>query len=146
MKCLLQQISGAQKKLQASQLFALLSLGCLVGAEKGLSLSMDNQKIQSYSIDAKNRLVGRGRGKLHPNQVTQCPYFLLLLQRTSFLTVHNTLLGGAEMCPGLQQNKRRMGKALILLCYCMRKLLANAKERALLLTQVIPQGISVCKV
>lgn len=39
-----------------------------------------------------------------------------------------------------------MGKALILLCYCMRKLLAKAKEWALLLIQVIPWGISSCKV
>lgn len=41
-QCLLQQISGAQKKLQASQLFAHFSLMCLVGAWKDLSLSMDN--------------------------------------------------------------------------------------------------------
>lgn len=81
-QCLLQQISEIQRKLQASQLFACLSLRCLVGAEEDLSLSMDNQKIWNYGTDAKNGAVGRGRGKLHLKQPTWCPHFLLLLQRT----------------------------------------------------------------
>lgn len=66
---------------------------CVAGAGEGLSPSTDKQKIRNDGTDAKNRVVGRGRGKLHPKQPTRCPYFLLLLQRTSFITVHNTLLG-----------------------------------------------------
>lgn len=44
---LLRQIPGIQEKLQESQLFAHLSLRHLAGAWKGLSLSIDNQKIQN---------------------------------------------------------------------------------------------------
>lgn len=71
---------------------------CVAGAGEGLSPSTDKQKIWNYGTDAKNRVVGRGRGKLCPKQPTRCPYFLLLLQRTSFITVHNTLLGSVLGC------------------------------------------------